>query len=236
MNGKVALTILPTSIKAIMFDLDGTLFDSERFYYVIYRDWLAEHFGARITIEEFDHFELVLDDALIAHLIETGRIIPGEEQDAATIRADILAESRRRFDELIESGSAQQGAALLHDFRTRVDVPFALVTCSEPPHVDPLLDRYDLRDVFSLVLTGEDVVNKKPEPEIFHRALDFFGIDASAAVAIEDAQRGVIAARAAGIPVIRPTAYLLTHEAMPEAVEVTDLAHALALIEPSCIR
>ena len=236
MNNRLISTILPKMIHAVLFDLDGTLYDSESFYYGIYRDWLLEHFGAAITIEEFDHFELVLDDALIAHLIDSRRLVPAKGQNAASVRADILAESRRRFDELIESESAQTGAMLLRDFRACVDVPFALVTCSEIPNVYPFLDRYHLHDVFDLVLTGEDVAHKKPEPEIFHKALNHFGIDAAQAIAIEDARRGVLAARAAGITVIRPTAYLLVHEPMPEAVEVADLQSALALIEPLCAR
>ena len=188
-----------------------------------------------ITAEEFDHFELVLDDMLITHLIDTGRLQPGEGQTASAIRADILTESSRRFDELIESESARQGAELLHAFRQRVSVPFALVTCSETPQVDPYLDHYDLRKVFSLVLTGEDVIRKKHEPEIFHKALDFFAVQGEDTVAIEDAVRGVQGALSAGIPVVRPTAFLLVHESLTNAIEVPDLASALDLIAPLCI-
>jgi putative hydrolase of the HAD superfamily len=222
---------LPTSIRAILFDLDGTLFDSERFYFEIYRDCLRERYGATITSDEFAYFETVLDDALISHLIEHGRVIPEEAQDAARIRAGILDVAVARFDELIDSESARQGAALLHAFAQRVEVPFALVTCSESEYVTPFLDRYDLHDVFDLVLTGEMVVHKKPEPEIYEHALEHLGLDASQVVAIEDAQRGIVAATSIGIATIRPKAFLLNREPMPQAIEVPDLKSALDLIE-----
>jgi len=222
---------LPSSIRAVCFDLDGTLFDSENFYFKIYEEWLRENYQIPITKEEFAYYETVLDDALIAHLIESGRLDDSEEKGAVAIREEILEESIRRFEELIGGKSAQEGAALLHAFAERVDIPLALTTCSEPPNVDPFLDAYDLRPIFSLILTGDMVTNKKPDPEVYLSALEQLGLPHDAVVIVEDSPRGVLAAQNADIAVIRQCAYLLDHTTIPGSIEAPDLASAIEMIE-----
>jgi len=222
---------LPKTINAVCFDLDGTLFDSENFYYRIYHEWLKDNFDITIDKDEFAYYETVLDDALIAHLIENGRLVDEKGRDAVAIREEILNESLRRFDELIDSESARQGAALLHELAERVDIPLVLATCSEPPNVDPFLEAYDLRGIFDLILTGDMVAHKKPDPEVYHKALDYLGLPPDQVVVIEDSPRGVVASQNAGIPVIRQCAYLLNREHIAGSIEAADLAEAIALVE-----
>ncbi|MCL2818767.1 MAG: HAD family phosphatase [Actinomycetia bacterium] len=223
--------VLPETVRAVCFDLDGTLFDSENFYFEIYHDWLRDKYGKEITKDDFAYYETVLDDMLVAHLLESGQIIDDEGKDAVAVRADIQNESLRRFDELIKSESAQKGAALIHSFHDRVGIPLVLATCSEPPHVDPFLDEYDLREVFSEVLTGDMVTHKKPDPEVYLMALEHLGLGPDEVIVVEDSARGIAAARAADMTVLRQTAYLVSPEPAPEAIEMPDLASALELIE-----
>ena len=225
-----ATHILPSPLRAVCFDLDGTLLDSENFYFEIYREWLLHNYGAVISRDEFAYYETVLDDMLITHLLESGRLVEDTPKGAIAIRGEILAQSLQRFDELIESESARANAALLHSFRKRTDIPFALTTCSELPYVEPFLDAYALREVFSVILTGDQVTHKKPDPEVYHLALERLGLPGRQVVAVEDAPRGVSSALTAGMTVIRPLAYLLGHEQIPGALEVPDLAAALGMI------
>jgi putative hydrolase of the HAD superfamily len=216
-------------VHAVCLDLDGTLLDSERFYYEITHEWLHRHFGVTFTEDEFVYYELILDDKLIDHLLESGRLSGDVAGDAPAIRSEILTACFKQFDRLISGASAQASAKSLHDFHRRVDLPLALTTCSKSRYVEPFLTTYGLDDVFSLVLTREDVTRLKPDPEIYLKALEHFGLTGREVVALEDAPRGITAALSAGMTVIRPLAYLLGHERMVGAIEVPDLDHALDL-------
>jgi HAD superfamily hydrolase (TIGR01509 family) len=218
-------------IRAVCFDFDGTLIDSEAHYFTTMRDWLAQHYGIAITETEYAHFETHLDDLLLYHLIETGKLPGLTEKDEPRIRETIFDICLERFDELIASEKTRRNAELLHEYHRRIDAPFALVTCSVSDYVTPFIDTYDLRDVFSYVITGEQVEKLKPDPEIYLTTLDVFGITGDEAIAVEDATRGITAALAAGMTVVRPLEYVIDAKPLADIIEVANLAEALSHIE-----
>lgn len=94
--------------------------------------------------------------------------------------------------------------ALMGDCR-RAGLPMAIVTTTSRSNVEALLGRHlghDWTGWFGAIVCGEDVRRKKPDPEAHLRALRVLGLPAPQAIAIEDAPAGVAAARAAGCPVI----------------------------------
>lgn len=81
-------------------------------------------------------------------------------------------------------------------------VAVALVSSSPHRWIDRVLDRFELRDAFGAIHSGEDVAEGKPAPAIYERAVADLGVDAADAVAVEDSAHGVAAASAAGLHVV----------------------------------
>ncbi|MCL2491902.1 MAG: HAD family phosphatase [Coriobacteriia bacterium] len=214
-------------IHAVCFDYDGTLIDSESFYFETMRDWLLDHFGVLITKSEYAYYETVLDDEIITWLLENDRLESHTPADEPRIRGAIMDEWLVHWDTLMESEHARMNAQRLHDFKSHTPLPLALVTCSYPPYVDPFIDAYGLDEVFSYILTGDLVERLKPDPEIYLMALEKFALEGREVVTVEDAPRGISSALKAGIRVVRPLAYVLEHEPMSDTIEVPDLEGAL---------
>ncbi|MCL2819097.1 MAG: HAD family phosphatase [Actinomycetia bacterium] len=215
--------------RAICFDLDGTLLDSENYYYETMGEWLQRHFGVSITKEEYVYYETVLDDKIIEYLLEQERLGQHTLSDEPSLRAAIADDWLVHYDSLIESAETAKNAALLHAFEQQTEVPLALVSCSQPVFVDPFVDAYGLDKAFSLVLTGASVKKLKPDPEIYQLALDELGLPGSEVATVEDAARGIIPAQAVGMTVVRPLAYLPCYEPLANVIETADIAGALDL-------
>lgn len=81
----------------------------------------------------------------------------------------------------------------------RVGVRCAVATTGRPTWVEPLLDRLFGRRTFEVVVTGDDVVELKPAPEVYMRVLEGFGVPASEVLAVEDSPPGLASARVAGL-------------------------------------
>lgn len=98
----------------------------------------------------------------------------------------------------------------------------AVATTGSRAWVRPLLDRHFGPGRFAAVVTGDDCPRRKPEPDAYLAALDALGVDPDAAVAVEDSDNGVRAARAAGLAVAVVTNDYTAGQALPGAAVVLD--------------
>lgn len=181
---------------AVLWDLDGTLIDSEPYWIEAEHEIVALHGGQ--WSEELAH-ALVGSDLLVS---------------AQFIRdhSPVSWEPERIVDELLTRVVAQMrihlpwrpGAAeLLHELRA-AGVPTALVTMSWTRLTDALLasDEVAGRDLFDLVVTGDSVARGKPHPEPYLTAAAGLGVEPGRCVAIEDSPTGVASAVSAGVPTV----------------------------------
>jgi len=157
-------------IRAALFDMDGTIFDSRI-------DWVSLRERIRIPWD---------GRAILAQLIDA----------PADVREEGLALLHEAEREGAENGSLIAGTEELLGFLRAQAVRCALITNNSRRSVDTVCGRYPLP--FDLVLTRDDVTTK-PEPEGFLRALAAFGVEPQEAVAIGDAHLDLIAAHRAGI-------------------------------------
>lgn len=185
----------------MVFDVDGTLVDSERHGHRVafnaafaaagldyswdeesYGRWLAVHGGVR-RIEAF--------------LAEMG--LPEEERGALASR--LHADKTRLLREMIDAGQlpARPGMAELLDHLTGAGVRLGVATVGSAGWVNHLLGRVFPDTPFGAVVTGADVAEKKPHPGCYRLALDQMGVPPGAAVAVEDSAIGLTSARAAGV-------------------------------------
>jgi HAD superfamily hydrolase (TIGR01509 family) len=185
-------------LSAIIFDLDGVLLDSEGLQHEAYVQVLSD-LGVTITVEEYAQ-----------HWIAAGQ---GPEYAVRTYRLPVDAAALRALKHPIYHEILRQRAALMRGARaalTRLHAhfPLAVATNSNRTDVAFVMDRFGLRPFFARIITREDYVLSKPNPDAFLMAAAGLDVPPHACLVVEDAHKGVVAARRAGaIPVAVPNTY-----------------------------
>lgn len=177
----------PKNPAAILWDMDGTLIDSEP-YWIEAEMAVAAQFGVDWT--HADGLTLVGNPLDVSAQVLIQRGIPLTE--AEVIDALVTAVAAR----VAVSMPWLADAKALLDEVTAAGIPCALVTMSVGALVDRFLERAG--DVFAVVVTGDQVVRGKPDPEAYLLAASRLGVSARECVAIEDSVVGIASAHASG--------------------------------------
>ncbi|MGJ1409648.1 HAD family hydrolase [Sphingobacterium thalpophilum] len=186
-------------LQAVLFDLDGTLIDSEYFYFKNWAPILQQEFDLKITYEDW-----IRDFAghTLAHnvkrLVEVCGYDTTEEYMWKRTRA-AYADSNMSDIELMPF--AEEILAYLQEQQIRI----GLVTSSYRSTVDTVLGKHGLLRYFEFFVTRECVESPKPDPEPYLLALKKLDLPGEACVAIEDTITGSTAALAAGLQLIAVT-------------------------------
>ncbi|HEY0497712.1 MAG TPA: HAD family phosphatase [Kutzneria sp.] len=182
---------------AVLFDMDGTLIDSEKVWDVSLAD-LAASLGGTLTPETRDAMigsnmdrtmALMFDDLGLPHdrlaMDEGGRFLT------------------KRTEELFREGLPwRPGAADLLVAVRRAGLPTALVTSTERALTEVALDTIG-RDFFDVTICGDEVDGRnKPLPDPYLKAARLLGVDPAGCVAVEDSPTGSVSAAAAGCTVL----------------------------------
>jgi HAD superfamily hydrolase (TIGR01509 family) len=178
------------TIKAVVFDLDGLMFDTEALFYRVSSEVLASR-GKRFT-PEIMRAMIGRRSAEVADVLKT---LAGLEEPVEVL----VAEVRARFDAVMDDAvHPTPGLFVLLDLLKHRGLPLAVATSSRRSYADRLLTRHGLRDRFAFVLASEDVSRGKPDPEIYRLAADRFSVPAASLLVLEDSPAGLAAATAAG--------------------------------------
>jgi HAD superfamily hydrolase (TIGR01509 family) len=191
-------TPLPT---AVIFDVDGTLVDSERHghrvaFNLAFEDldlpwrWDEETYGRLLHITGGQRR---LDGYLADEGVDAGR--------RAVLVPALHARKTEILSELVASGRIElrPGVRALIDDLVAREVRVAVATTGSRNWVDGLLEQLLDGVALATVVTGDDVTARKPDPEAFTVALDRLGTTASDVVVVEDSAEGLAAAAAAGL-------------------------------------
>jgi HAD superfamily hydrolase (TIGR01509 family) len=192
---------------ALIFDVDGTLAETEEAHRLSFNAAFAE---ARL--------DWIWDRELYRDLL---KVAGGKERicnyiggldapppgDWGELVKDLHARKTELYTELVASGETplRPGIADLLGEARRRGVALAIATTTTRANVDALLLRQlgpDAAGWFNAMVCGDEVAAKKPAPDVYLAAVTALGVAASRAIAIEDSANGVLSARRAGLAVI----------------------------------
>ena len=188
-------------LKAVLFDLDGTLIDSEYFHYSCWMDILGT-FDITVSYEEWA-------------MTYAGHPLPENcKKIKETFRLDIpLQELMDWRERLSREGFSTKdirlmpyAAETLEYFKSK-GLKIALVTASPRDNVKIIFERNGLGHYFDTMVTRSDVELSKPDPESYLKAVEQLGVEKDACLAFEDTLNGLRSAKGAGV-----TCYAIQHD------------------------
>jgi HAD superfamily hydrolase (TIGR01509 family) len=194
-------------LRAVIFDFDGVITDSEILHFRAFNAVLAPH-GFELTKHEYykDYLGMADKDCFKA-LIGEGRLRLQEAQIPVLIQ-----QKTRLFEQLARTeGRIIEGVREFLDVLARAQVPIAICSGALRPEIELILEEAGLRGHFDIIVSAEEVHRGKPDPEGFLLTLQRLNdiwpdpIAPEYCVVIEDSHWGLKAARAAGMRTIAVT-------------------------------
>lgn len=180
-------------IRAVIFDMDGVLVDSEPVYFEIER-YLFGHFNANVSKEQHQGFVGTSIENMWEKIIKDNNLKEGKE---------VIVDYHKKFvikhmETLNELSPTKNVREFLENLK-RKGIKIGLASSSTKQLIDIILDKLNIRDFFQIIVSGDEVEESKPNPEIFMRAAEFLNVPPHECVVIEDSSNGVRAAKAAGM-------------------------------------
>lgn len=178
-----------------VFDWDGVIIDSGKLHEESWRR-LATELGRTIAPDSFIRGFGMKSERIIAE-------IHCWSQDAT----EILRLAKRKeelYRQLLADSTIEPlpGVVTWLSRLRAAAIPCAIASSTPRPNIDAVLVRLDLRDLFPVIVSAEDVIHGKPNPEVFLKAAERLQLEAKRAVVFEDAHVGIQAAHAAGMTVV----------------------------------
>ena len=185
-------------IKALIFDMDGTIVDNMGVHTAVWLDVLAK-FGVKITGSEFQ--------ATVAGMTnpETLRKLVNPEMTDAQA-AEIARRKEERYREQYrDTMRPVKGLIPLLQEARRMGMRLAVATAAGNDNIDFVMNGLDLWDSFDAIVGADDVERGKPHPDLFLLAAERLGVSPEHCLVFEDALTGIEAARRAGMEAIAVT-------------------------------
>jgi beta-phosphoglucomutase len=180
--------------KAVIFDLDGVICETDKYHYRAWKE-LADSMG--LVFDETTNNKLrgvSRKESLDIILRESETMYSNEEKEA-------LAEKKnRRYRELLEDMAPEDLDAevklVLKEVKNR---GLKIAIGSSSKNAKLILERLGIASLFDAVSDGNNIVNAKPDPEIFLKAAEWLRTEPKDCLVVEDAKSGVLAAQAGGM-------------------------------------
>jgi HAD superfamily hydrolase (TIGR01509 family) len=177
-------------LRAVIFDLDGVIVDSHPAHLEAWRTFLNS-LGASVSDSDLTFvLEGYKREVILRHFLGD---LSADEVKHYGAKKDAL------FRDPLQELKTVAGFAGFFDSLLAAGLPVALASSASRWRAEYILNRLDLARAFRAIVTGDDVVNGKPDPAIFHRAARALDVDPANILVCEDAVPGVEAAKRAGM-------------------------------------
>jgi beta-phosphoglucomutase len=176
-------------IAAVVFDFNGTLSDDEPVLCDIFMHLFAEHGKPLSAQEYFDRLAGLSDPEIVRTWLGN---------DHPDVQA-VIDERVRRYRAAVADGSSVHGRVREAVRYAAERVPVAICSGAARAEIEPVVEAAGLAPLFGAVVTSDDVVHGKPDPEGYKKTLAILGVDAGDAVVFEDTEAVIASARAAGV-------------------------------------
>lgn len=178
--------------KLIIFDLDGVLLDSEPLYMAMNQGFFAE-LGVEISDAEYQTFIGIAADKMWGYIKEKGNL-PQPVQKLKELEKEL------KFNTLSEAAlEPTPGVTDFLKYLKQQGYTLAIASSGLRKNITLILEKLRLAAFFDLVVSGDEVINGKPAPDIFLKVANHFRLAPEQCVVIEDSTNGVLAAKRANM-------------------------------------
>jgi len=204
-------------LRAVVFDMDGLMFDTENIYTMVGTQLLQRRGHAFSEELKNEVMGLRPQPTFEAMIRRHGLDCTWQE---------LAHESNRIFIGLLDEHlRAMPGLFELLDALEAAEIPKAIATSSGRKMTDACLGPFGLRDRFEFILTAEDILCGKPDPEIYLTAAKRLSLPPQQILVLEDSQNGCLAGAAAGaLTVAVPSLHSRLHDFSAAALVIDSLA------------
>jgi len=194
-------------VKGILFDCDGVLLDSELLFAKSVMQFLGKY-GIDADLRDIYGLTGQINEKICSDLKE--KYLKNTE-----VSVDEIDRQLEEFYELnykVENYKPFPGLKYFLEYCIGLKLCLVVVSSSERDYLDSVMNQLGISKYFSLIVSGDDVVHGKPDPEIYEKAVRATGIDKENLIVIEDSKNGIQAAKNAGLYTVGFTASLIQQD------------------------
>lgn len=205
--------------RAVVFDLDGLMFNTEELY---------EFVGGEVLRRRGCEFSGELLDAMMGRPAQVALQIMIDWHGLEATVDELAREADEVFDGILDERlEVMPGLWELLASLEAAAIPKAIATSSQRSFVVDVLSRFKLEPRFEFIMTAEDVTHGKPHPEIYLKAAGRFGVEPREVLVLEDSENGCRAAASAGtLAVAVPAGHSRRHDFSFASLRIDSLADA----------
>ena len=187
------ISYIPKGIvtKALLFDLDGTLVNTEKLDEKIFKK-IFKIYGIQ-PAKKFSGYSL---DEYMKEMVKDPKL-----------QKRIKQEFLMNYEKVLKSVQLEINKELLRYLRVGEDPRIALVTANNRKLTEEILAKTNLSKYFNIIITSEDCKNQKPHPDPYLKAIKELNVNPQDCIAFEDSEIGITSAKAAKIAVVRKVTY-----------------------------
>lgn len=182
-------------MKAVIFDMDGVIIDSEPIHFEVDMQTMRD-LGFDISSEELEKYVGTTNEYMFTDLKNKYNINQSIEE-IINYKVELTKKKIIQSDLEPIEGIKE----LLVDLKNK-NIPTAIASSSPRSFIDVVVSKFNLQDYFNYIVSGEEVVNGKPAPDVYIETARKLGLSPEECTVIEDSRNGVLAAKTAGMKCI----------------------------------
>ena len=207
-------------LKALLFDFDGTLVNSEQFHFEVMNN-LLETYNGNVTWEEYVEVFMGVPFSKNAPMLVERFQLPMSPSELVKL-------STRNIEDAVQSHPVTPMPGVIETLNQLKGIRKAIVTGSERKSVNKSIEALGWSEQFEFWVTFDDVERSKPDPESYLKAMDRLALKKDEVVVFEDTENGTKSAKAAGLTCLAVQQSLGYHHRLAEADEIfTSIVEAI---------